>query len=366
MSQSVKFFKTKLHYAVWLLMLLLSYFIYEDYGIAWDEPEQREIGLTTYNYLNDNGVDLQTYRNRSYGIVIELPLIYIEKALHLNNPSEIFKIRHLVLHLLFLIGVFIFYKLNYLLFGKRVLAFLAMLLLYFTPAVFGHSFINSKDIPLMVFFIFGLYALLLFVIKPTKKNVFILAAIIGLTMGIRIIGLLMFGISTLFFIQLFINKKYHRQIVVSRFLLFVFISFLVFYGVSPSMWLHPFSYVKDTFLRMSHFPWNYQTLYLGKMVYARDLPWHYVFGWIFLTLPLLHLFFYLAGLYSTYYFAIKNPIKFLKSIRLFFIAIAADIPILTVLLLIINGSTLYDAWRHVFFFIPFHAFNSSFWIKKNP
>src|ERR1019366_5867486 len=89
--------------------LVIALFTYRDYGISWDEPIQRHMGMVSYDYVAGGDTSLLIFTYRSHGVAFELPLIFIEKLLHITDSRSIFLMRHLVTHLFFLISVFFGY-----------------------------------------------------------------------------------------------------------------------------------------------------------------------------------------------------------------------------------------------------------------
>src|SRR5580693_5315776 len=80
---------------------------YKDYGVSWDEPLQRDLGVVTYNYVFKEDTALKTYGDRALGAGFELPLVIMEKCLHLADAREIYPARHLATHIFFLVSVFL-------------------------------------------------------------------------------------------------------------------------------------------------------------------------------------------------------------------------------------------------------------------
>src|SRR6185503_8756836 len=134
-----------------ILLLLVAIVIglctYQYYCISWDEPIQRGIDNVSYNYAFHGDQSLKTYIDRDLGTGFELPLIFIEKTLKLTDSRDIYLMRHLVTHLLFLVSVFCGYILSLRLFKNQAIAILGFILLAFTPRIYAHSFFNTKDIP---------------------------------------------------------------------------------------------------------------------------------------------------------------------------------------------------------------------------
>lgn len=67
-------------------------------------------------------------------------------------PWQEFQAHHFINYLSFLMAVFFIYKLSLRISG-RTAAFLTAALFFIQPLLFGHAFINSKDIPFMAFFL---------------------------------------------------------------------------------------------------------------------------------------------------------------------------------------------------------------------
>ena len=103
--------------AVLLFALLLFYGLkaYNDYGLSWDEPIERQSGLVTYKYLhpedstlitdtvNFNTVpDLHDYQYRYYGVAVQYPLVLAESASDFTmSLHDVYLMRHLYVFLWF-------------------------------------------------------------------------------------------------------------------------------------------------------------------------------------------------------------------------------------------------------------------------
>src|SRR5882762_2426091 len=88
--------------AIFLIALITGLFIYKDYGISWDEPVQRNLGLVNLDYVFSGKDDLLTYRDKIYGAWFEMLLAGIEKIMNFTDTREIYTMRHLVNHIFFL------------------------------------------------------------------------------------------------------------------------------------------------------------------------------------------------------------------------------------------------------------------------
>ena len=110
-----------------ILFLIFSVFfctgtlLFKDFGVSIDEEFHRFSGFYWLNYIiqflpfenlkelvlikinNINGFTLPDPKYfPAYGIIFDLPLAYLETVLHLNNPKNIFLLRHFVNFLIFL------------------------------------------------------------------------------------------------------------------------------------------------------------------------------------------------------------------------------------------------------------------------
>ena len=103
-----------------LCLFALGLFVYKDYGISFDEPAQRLIGITNLNHVarhfnhqaiinNDSLTQfpkkLDQITDRDYGVIFELPAAFMEHALDLKLERDIYFARHLLTFLFFLAGV---------------------------------------------------------------------------------------------------------------------------------------------------------------------------------------------------------------------------------------------------------------------
>ena len=113
---------TIINFTLPLILILIGFVIYRDYGISLDEEISRNNGLVSIKYICDfllpqytcnfesikNVSNLKDYSDRQYGVFFEILLIgIIEILLEIKDFSEIFYYRHLANHYLFLILIFL-------------------------------------------------------------------------------------------------------------------------------------------------------------------------------------------------------------------------------------------------------------------
>src|SRR5687767_11963081 len=100
------------------LLLIVCLVLYKDYGISWDEPAQRLLGIDSYEYVHGGDKNYLESRDRVYGVGFEMPLIYLEKLMNLKDTRDIFLLRHFSYFFFFSFACFLFFRLNLKLFKK--------------------------------------------------------------------------------------------------------------------------------------------------------------------------------------------------------------------------------------------------------
>jgi len=336
---------------IFLVFLLVGLFAADDYGIAWDEPNQQEIGKLNFDYMVGKSDSLITYHDRFYGAAFEWPLFAIQKALHIEQESTIYHLRHIITHVLFITSLGFFFALSFKLFQNFKLSVLGILMLYLHPRIFAHSFFNSKDLVFLSVFIIGLYTLFLLIEKPNQKRIFIHAAISSFLIGTRILGIVLPFISLLIFIPTLLNGRKTFSNNLKTLSIYFGSIILLIHIFWPALWTDPFLLGKS-FLRMSHFPFQYDVLFQGNLIPATQIPWNYIPVWIGITTPPFILLLSIIGFIWLIRDYIKSPEQAFNSKKQWFILVIATFPIDFSLLLVFINSTLYDGWRQLFFLYP--------------
>ena len=135
------------------LSLLVGLFIVDDYGLSWDEYYDITYGDLTLKAYKGGDDFQRLYANRKYyGPFYWMSVNLISRLVTRIEGSifvvDVWKYCHFIM---FQISVFSFFLLSSR-FMSRTLAFLTTLLFSTQPLLFGHAFINPKDIPFMSFF----------------------------------------------------------------------------------------------------------------------------------------------------------------------------------------------------------------------
>lgn len=334
-----------------LAMVVIALFSWDEYGLSWDENQQRETGIVSYNYLFSEDSRLFDWNDRDYGVALELPLILVEKVFDLTDTRSIYLMRHLVSHLFFLLGCYFLYLLIYYLYKNKLLATIGFLMLIINPRLYSHSFFNTKDIPFMSLFIISIYYSVKAFDKKTVVNFIKLGICIGLLINLRIMGIIM---PALIILALIIDsiKDAHILPQLKFILIFILSSCLTLYITWPFLWSDPINNFVFAFENMSKFRWEYFVLFNGAFIKSTELSWTYIPTWFSITTPIIYLILGLFGSLLIIYQFIRTPFSFCyNSIKrqnlLFLIYFLA--PVISVIVL---HSVLYDGWRQLYFIYP--------------
>jgi hypothetical protein len=351
-----------------LLMLVTGLLCFDRYGVSWDEQTQRNSGIVFFNHLQETfhlrpvsipaGVPkLEEYRDKEFGAFFETFLFGLERVLGFNDYKPVFLFRHLMNFLLFWLGIMVFGTAVKNIFRRPFLPLAGCLLLFLHPRIYADSFYNSKDIILMVFFIFTFRTFLVFNESWKIMHGVWFALLSALTFNIRPAGILVPLLTILIMLPpaiMRIRNQKDKKWILTLFLYIVF--FILFVWITnPYLWDNPLvkSYqviVKFLKYDLSHTAGN--LLFMGIYTPTNSLPWYYLPVWIGITTPVVCLVLVFTGFFVIIRrtFAKAEPGKDLPGKRvLLFITGWLVLPVLTAILF---RSTLYDGWRHLYFIWP--------------
>jgi hypothetical protein len=350
-----------------ILLLIVGFSSYRDYGVSWDEQKQRLTGGVTVKYLGETLApilltqkvksypSLENYRDidRYYGVAFEAPAVVLEQALNITDDRDVFMYRHLVTFLVFCTGVFAVYRLAARRFGDWRIGLLTAAFLVLSPRLFADAFYNSKDLVLMATFAIATNTFIQFVTKPDIKTALLNGLATAFAIDVRITAVVLPAAT----IATFIIKLAKNQVSASEGLplLFIFLGVTCIFVVAmwPWLWSDPFGNFLQAFKSMSQFKWGHnEVLYLGEFISATELPWHYSLVWISITTPLLYLGLFTIGFVWTVRLVISNRFRLwsneVEMQDMLFLGLVL-VPILSVIVL---HSVLYDGWRHLYFVYP--------------
>ncbi len=376
-----------------LAQLAFGLFTFRDYGLAWDEPLFYDYGdALGYAYAPANWFAPDFDLNRAYGpsgddhknrgpayLVLARGPARLLQSLGLERASA----WHLVNFLTFLLGVWFVYRLS-LRWMSAWAAFGAALLFSTQPLLWGHAFINPKDMPFLVFFtgalLFGFEMVdgLTDTIHEFNTNkrmgiqpigrTLLAAFFLGIATSTRVLAPLA-GILVIIYAitQYALRNTQHEVRNIRTFILhlssFILLSLLFMLASWPYLWEAPLKNFLQVFLFMSENPTGLQVLFNGEIYRAFELPRRYLPTFLALTLtePVWPLFLLglgfalwksLVSIYSknTPHSTSAPITNYQLPITDYWLLITAFlIPSLYVLLL---QPPMYDGFRHFLFILP--------------
>ncbi len=339
--------------AFFCLLLALGTGVHRDYGISWDEPFQREYGHAAYAYITQADESMFEGPNQYYGPAFELALVLSEKALGLDDSRDIYFMRHLMTHILFLVGLVFFYKFCVRIFGDWRAGLLGCILLVISPRIFAHSFYNSKDIPVLALYMIGMFTLLRFLDSMTIGRALAHALVCAILVDIRIEGGMLPALTVGFAVATFISSRPGRKETLLRSgSLAAYLGALVLLVIAlwPTLWRDPVHHFIKAFEEMSHYPLNLPVKYTGKFIWPEDLPWHYTSVWILITTPVVHMTCFIAGVTASIGFLFRKYTAFpIRTRDLVLLLIWFFFPLVY---LPLSSAVVFDEWRHTFFVYP--------------
>lgn len=336
---------------------LLSAWTVRDFGVTWDEEGMRGYGDAVLRWY------ATFFRDRSaltfgnlylYGGLFELiaqplgrmPLWAPHEGRHIANVGVA------------LAGVVFTYRLGSLLGGARV-GLLSALFLVLTPIYVGHAANNPKDLPFAVGFVAALDAIFRFcrqLPRPRARTTLLTGAMVGLPLGVRAGGMLLFGyLGILGLGSLVLAKRAKPSSAGARALLHCAVAFVtvvaVAWAVMLAAWpwgqMRPLANPIECVITNSHFGWYGSQLFKGVEIKGSEMPWTYLPTWFGMVLPELHFIALGAGIV-----AVGLRIKQARSRQVLEWSLLVFTVLFPPALAIALRSTLYDGMRHFLFLVP--------------
>ena len=333
-----------------LLFLAVGLAALDDYGITWDEPNERGHPIRTLWFIQGENTILTVGHNKFYGVAFQMPLLLAERVLGLEDSRAIYLSRHLLTHLLFLASGLFAYLLAYRLFGNRLIALFAMLLYLLHPRLYAHSFANGRDLPFASALMISLYLTHRAFRRDTLPAFALLGVAVGALVNLRIMGVVLLAavpaMGALDFV--FARGRAERKRAVAATGAFALAALLTTYALLPYLWADPVGRAIEGWTVLSNHPHLGFDLFRGTRYYSDDLPADYLPGWISITSPPFALLLGLlggivgmAGMKAT-----RSALRNRKSRFALLVGGCFLLPILAVILLRPN---IYDGWRQAYF-----------------
>lgn len=335
------------------LLLVAGLAVLDDYGLTFDEVEQRSIAERSLAHIRGEYESFASahYYVKLYGVAFEAPVLLAESAFGVEGERAVHILRHLITHLFFLTGGCFAYLLSLRLFGNRIIALLAMLIFLLHPRLYAHSFFNSKDIPFFAMFLIAFY-LTHRAFRRESVSAFVLLGVgVGALMNLRVPGVMLFAaipaMRALDFLAAQGRAERKRALVTTG--AFALAGGLTAFALSPYIWGDPIARAAEWLTVLSDYPYTTLELFNGALYRSVDLPAVYIPTWVAISSPPFALLTALVGAGATLAGWAKAPRRGLRNTRLRFGLLAAacfGLPLLAVMLL---DSNVYNGWRQTYF-----------------
>jgi hypothetical protein len=373
-----------------IVNIVVGFFIFRDYGYAWDEPLFYDYAdalgyayspaawlsgnIDLNNSYGSSGDDHKT-RGPAYLLLAREP-VYLLEALGLDKASA----WHLINFLFFQLGIYFLYRLA-LRWMKSSAALAASALFSWQPLLWGHAFINPKDSPFLVFFLasvcfgFEMVDRLSDEANTNKERfsaILFPALLLGITTSIRVLGPLA-GLLVVLYAVFILGKRMIAFL--PPLILYGIIALLAMFVTWPFLWENPIARLVEVTQFMSDNPTNLSVLFDGAVYRAGELPRRYLPFMLATTLtePVWPLF--VLGIIAGYWklfkrrsflkasLRVETPVETWTSLRseLDFATIRNNFVSLTLVLLwffllvgyvLLRRPSMYDGLRHFLFILP--------------
>jgi 4-amino-4-deoxy-L-arabinose transferase-like glycosyltransferase len=352
-----------------LILLVINLFIglmtFRSYGSSWDEPLFYDYGeALKYAYTPSNWFSGEFDVTKSFGssgsdhanrgpayLLVAMPFISFLKWLGLDSASA----WHLVNFLTFNLGVYLLYRLASK-WMKSESALAASALFAFQPLIWGHAFINPKDIPFLTFFlgsiVFG------FEMVDARKslyqpfdvaqgklpiaNLLLASFFLGIATSIRILAPFA-GILVLLyaFVQgITLSNLLKRPLI----WLYASLSLGFAFSVWPYLWLDPLQKFTEVFIFMSDNPTQLNVLFAGENYQAGEVPRRYF--------PTLFAFTLTEPTYLLIAFGILRSFWKSNNKQRLTLSILLTWFVILVAYILLRRPAMYDGYRHFLFILP--------------
>jgi hypothetical protein len=191
-------------------------------------------------------------------------------------------------------------------------AWLGPLVLLLIPRFLGHSFFNSKDIPMAVMFTLGtlLGAWLInhysrqqsqLSVGRNRTTVYsvLYGILVGCAAGARIDSCVLALFVPLVDILLRLQRKESLKQILGFgqfYAVMLLTSLLSIFVLYPASWANPIGWYIEAFKFYYQEDWPHTVLFNGSFIPAKTVPWQYIPTWLVITIPVALLVLFVVGL----------------------------------------------------------------------
>ena len=334
------------------LFLVVGLAVLDDYGVAWDEFENRVRATTAWAFLagNEDAFFDAPFYVQLYGPPFELTLLFAERALGIDHARGVHLSNHLILHCFFLAGGLFAYLLARRLSGDGRIALFAMAIFLLHPRIYAHSFFNSKDIAFLAMFMIALFLAHRAFRRDTLLAFALLGAAVGVLVNLRMMGMVLLAaiLALRALDPAFAQGMAERKRVILTTGAFALTAALTVYALLPYLWADPVERAVEWWSVLSDHPTRIHEMFQGARVRSVNFP-EYIPVWFSIASPPFALFLGLVGATAVLVGAVRAPQVAVRrgSLRFGLLLIGCvAVPVATVILLDAN---IYNAWRQMYF-----------------
>ena len=339
---------------IFILMTVMSF----SYGLSGDEVDMNEYGKAILKYFTTLGSDQTVFNmpkeyNRDgviqyYGGFFDLICAIVNKV----SPLGEYATRHVLNAWAGFVAILFAARIAARSFSQQTGVFCAWLM-FLAPFFLGHAMNNPKDIPFAAAYIAAVYyTIRLFesLPKPSVKQYIFVIAAIGITIAIRVGGILLipylvvFAGITYIVKQWFQNEKVALKTWVKPLLIVSVCGYLAGSIFWPYGQKNPISNPLTALHEMSNFKISLAQLWEGSKVASNELPAN------FLTKSFLisNSYVLIIGLLLMAVFVFKLRKQPMAS-SIYFVLFTGIFPIAYI---IYSKANVYHSWRHIMFAFP--------------
>ncbi|SFQ27442.1 hypothetical protein [Hymenobacter arizonensis] len=351
-------------------LLLLGLCLYRDYGLSWDEPVDRINGQVSAKYIMGLVApgwsstrpgyaitpDIHGFGDNDHGVLFELPLVLLNQISGIDDTRIYYLMRHLAVFLVCCVGTWALFKIGRVRFQKTSIGLAVSTLLLLSPRFFAESFYNGKDLVFVAVFTLGIYTLVRLLRRPSVGRAAVHGLATAAAIDIRVLGVLLVALT----IGMLVLEagfgtggrplRWKLAQVVTVYLVVTAVATVAGW---PYLWEAPVQNFSAAFLHLSQYAvWKGYALYWGNVIPVKQLPWHYVPVWIFITTPLAYSFAFVLGAASVLFAAIRRPWAYLRHFENRLDLLFHAWFFVPIFMVIGFHSVLYDGWRHLYFVYP--------------
>ena len=339
---------------IFILMTVMSF----SYGISGDEVDMNEYGKAILKYFTTFGNDQMVLNmpkdyNRDgvmqyYGGFFDLICAIVNKV----SPLGEYATRHMLNAWAGFLAIFFAAKIAARSFSKQSAVFCAWLM-FASPFFLGHAMNNPKDVPFATAYIAAIYCIInLFrnLPKPSVKDYIFTILAIGITIDVRVGGILLIPYLFVFTAIIFVINKWFlgKETDVKAWAIPLIIVSVGGYLAGSLFWPYgqknPISNPLTALHEMSNFKVSIGQLFEGTKIASSELPANFLIKSFMIT----NSYVLLAGLIlmAAFLWGIrKQPI----AATIYFVIFTGVFPIFYI---IYSKANVYHGWRHVMFAFP--------------